>query len=60
MTNRSPRNDGEFDSPSRDEVLKRMLKMKPTPHKRDLADKGKIARQKPADPPKKSKTPKPR
>jgi hypothetical protein len=33
MTNRSPPADTPADSPSRDDILKRMLKMKPAPHK---------------------------
>jgi hypothetical protein len=53
MTKRSPPAESVPDSPTRDEVLKRMLKMRPKPHKPDLANGGKTAKQKPVDPPKK-------
>jgi hypothetical protein len=43
---------------ARDEILKRMLKMPPKPHNRDLADNSKIAKQKPAERPKKRAKPK--
>jgi hypothetical protein len=38
MANRSPSNDANADSLTRDEVLKRMLKMPPKPHNRPARD----------------------
>jgi len=47
MANRSPADHGERDSPTRDEVLKRMLKMKPMPHTPKQAKKRDRGKQKP-------------